>query len=189
MTVGLYIFDMGGVVSRGTDVAPLIAERLGISREELLRLSQPELEGLQAGKVSPAELWERFSERSGIRVTEELWGHFFKPRLDPDVVVLIRELGSRGRVVCGTNTIEPHYDIHLALGDYSCFSAVYASHLIGLVKPDPAFFLHILEAEGVEASEAFFTDDVAANVDAARRLGIDSVLFTGAKALRAHLFR
>jgi len=60
---------------------------------------------------------------------------------------------------------------------------VYASHLMGVSKPEPDFWLRILEAEGRTAEQAFFVDDFAENVDAARRLGIRSHRFTDVETL------
>jgi FMN phosphatase YigB (HAD superfamily) len=183
----LFIFDMGGVVSRATDVVPAIARHLGLADAEFLRLAGEDLAGLQVGSVSPALFWRRFARTSGIPVRDELWGRFFRPVPDPEVVAVIGALKSRGRVVCGTNTIEPHYAIHTVLGDYGCFDAVYASHLIGAAKPDPAFYLRILREEGAAPEQTFFVDDVAKNVEAARRLGIAACVFTGARDLAALL--
>jgi FMN phosphatase YigB (HAD superfamily) len=100
---------------------------------------------------------------------------------------VIRELAAGARVVCGTNTIDCHHEIIGELGLYDCYAAVYASHLMGLAKPDPAFWLAILEAEGAAPERAFFTDDSAENVEAAARLGMAARLYSGAERLRADL--
>jgi glucose-1-phosphatase len=183
----LFILDMGGVVSRATDVVPEIARHLGLVEAEFLRLAGKDLGGLQVGAVSPELFWRRFAEASGIPVRDELWGLFFRPVLDPDVVAVIGRLRSRGRVVCGTNTVAPHYAIHAGQGDYDCFDAVYASHQMGVAKPDPAFYLRILTEEGATPEDAFFVDDVAANVEAARALGIAGHVFTCVQDLGALL--
>jgi putative hydrolase of the HAD superfamily len=164
-----------------------MAGHLGISSREFLLLAGPELEGLQSGTLDTSLFWERFAHRSGTMIAEELWGRFFAPVLDTDVLSLLLRLKERGRVVCGTNTIEPHYEIHRRLGDYGCFDAVYASHRMGLMKPAPGFYLHILREEGVAPANALFVDDSPENVEGARRVGIESVLFTDAAALAERL--
>ena len=87
----------------------------------------------------------------------------------------------------GTNTIEPHYLVHSRNGDYDIFDRVYASHQIGLVKPDPAFYTYILEREVCAPEESVFVDDAGENVAAARKLGIHGLLFTDAAKLRCDL--
>ncbi len=183
MGVTLYIFDMGGVVARNTDVFPKVVGYLDITREEFLRFAGEDVEQLVNGRVSIDEFWGRFSRRYGTKVEEELFGTFFHSNLDQAVVDLIKQLKGSSRVVCGTNTIGPHYDYHLSRGHYDVFDAVFASHKIGLSKPDPEFYRYILENEGVRPENAFFVDDTEANVLSARKMGISVKLFTDPKSL------
>jgi putative hydrolase of the HAD superfamily len=100
----------------------------------------------------------------------------------------VEELKAEGmRVVVGTNVIDAHYNTHIKLNQYGIFHKIYASHLMGIAKPDLSFYFHILKAEGVEAAETFFTDDHKENVDAALKLGINAFLYTDASALREQL--
>jgi len=64
---------------------------------------------------------------------------------------------------------------------------VYASHLMRRMKPEPSFWLDILEAEGARAERTFFADDSEENVEAASRLGIRAFLYTDAEGLRRDL--
>jgi len=183
MRVTLYIFDMGGVVARNTDVFPDVLSYLGITREEFLTFAGENLEKLLNGKVSTDEFWARFSRRYGREVEEELFGKFFHSSIDREVMDLIKQLKGRSRVVCGTNTLDPHYDYHLSRGHYDIFDAVFASNKIGLSKPDPEFYRYILKNEGVNSENAFFVDDTEVNVLSAERMGINATLFTDSKSL------
>ena len=58
---------------------------------------------------------------------------------------------------------------------------------MGLVKPDPAFYTHILDREGCAPAETVFVDDAEENVEAARKLGIHGLRFEGAAKLRRNL--
>lgn len=185
--IELYIFDQGGVLSRDFEVAPEAARRLGIGTDEFKRLAAPDMQAFMRGEFDSAEFWRRFESRSGLRASEDYWATLFRPTLDEGTVALARELGRSARVVGGTNTIAVHYGIHLALGQYECLQRVYASHLMGSAKPEPEFWLSILEAEGVRPERAFFVDDYAENVEGARRLGIHARLFVGAAELRREL--
>jgi putative hydrolase of the HAD superfamily len=183
MRVALYIFDMGGVVSRNADVFPRVFSYLDITQEEFLTFAGENLEKLMNGKVSTDEFWAQFSRRYGREVKEELFGKFFHPSTDRDVVALIRQVKAYSRVVCGTNTFDPHYDYHLSRGHYAIFDAVFASNKIGLSKPDPEFYRYILKNEGVNPENAFFVDDEEANVLSAERIGINAALFRDSKSL------
>ncbi|MBN2438407.1 MAG: HAD-IA family hydrolase [Deltaproteobacteria bacterium] len=179
----LYIFDMGGVVSRNCDVFPDILSHLDISQEEFLLFAGENLEKLFNGEISTDEFWARFSRQYGKEVREELFGKFFHPSVDREVIALITQLKVRSRVVCGTNTFDPHYDYHLSHGDYVIFDAVFASNKIGLSKPDPEFYMYILKSEAVNPEKAFFVDDTEVNVFSAERMGINAILFKDSKSL------
>jgi len=185
--IDLFIFDMGGVLSNGVDIAPEAARRLGMPEDQFRIQIHPDMEPYMSGRIGPDEFWNRFHSRTGVRASENYWATLFRPELDKAVESLARALKHRGRVVCGTNTIDVHYDILKAQGQYDCFDAVYASHHLGVSKPDPKFWLRILEAEGKTAEQVFFIDDFEENVEAARRLGIRCHRFTDADSLAREL--
>lgn len=183
----LYIFDMGGVVNLNTDVGERIGECLGFDTGKLWELMHEEIVSLMAGSITAEEFWRRFSSKSGLHVDEDLWALYFQPRPNLEVIETIHALKNEARVVVGTNTIEPHYLVHSRNGDYDIFDRVYASHQIGLVKPDPAFYIYILDREGCSPAETVFVDDAGENVAASRKLGIHGLRFEGAAKLRRDL--
>ena len=189
MAAKIYIFDMGGVVVRNFDVSPRIAEELNISKERFYRLAGPNLLLLSNGEIEVAEFWKRFSQAYGLGVREELFGKYFTPEIDWEMVEVIKKLKTEARVVCGTNTLEPHFCYHQNRGDYRFFHAVYASNQIGCSKPSPEFFQYILACEGVAPKETVFIDDTLENVVAADALGINALLFTTPQALKEKVAR
>ena len=54
----------------------------------------------------------------------------------------------------------------------------------GIVKPDPRIFRILLERYGLDAGSTLLIDDSARNIEAARALGIATVLFESPEALR-----
>ena len=57
----------------------------------------------------------------------------------------------------------------------------------GLLKPDPAIFELLLDRYRLAPERTVFVDDVQANVDGARSVGLHAYLFTGVAQLRADL--
>jgi putative hydrolase of the HAD superfamily len=186
--IRLCIFDMGGVVVRDINCWPEISAFLNISEE---RIRDPAFSEVQhqygLGRIDEDEVWRRFTQITARPVPlhqGSILGRFFTPRLDQATVDVITKLKAGGtRVVCGTNTGDAHYTVHQQLNQYGMFDRVYASHLMHLAKPDPAFYTHILEAEQVKPEEAFFTDDWPPNAEAASKLGIVGFTYTGADTL------
>ncbi|HTW53178.1 MAG TPA: HAD family phosphatase [Stellaceae bacterium] len=80
----------------------------------------------------------------------------------------------------------------LALGRFeflSWFAGGIVSGEHGVVKPDPAIYQLLIERCGIDPHCAVFIDDVAANAEAARVLGIHGIHFQNPDALRADLTR
>lgn len=167
---------------------------------------------LETGKITTADFWSSFNTRVGMlqrtlydgilktedlltlspgsdiqevpQVRHDLFRLYFHPRLDSQTAALISDLRRKHRVVCGTNTIQSHWENHLERGDYALFDQTYASNKIGAAKPGADFFNLILEAENCAPKDAFFTDDKNENCEAAGKIGISAVRFTSAADLR-----
>ena len=180
--IDLYIFDEGGVLIRNHMVLADVARALGMEAGALAALLPPDMGLASSGFIGSEEFWRRFTARTG-----NWWDVCFKPTRDEPTFALVRELARGARTVCGTNTIDCHHATNERLGMYEPFHAVYASHLIHLSKPDPRFWLEILQREGAAPERAFFADDSEKNVEAARALGIRSFLYTDAASLRREL--
>lgn len=56
-----------------------------------------------------------------------------------------------------------------------------------LIKPDPRLFQRLLDRYGLLAEKCTFVDDNEANVAAARKMGMNGIVFQGAEDLRRQL--
>ena len=183
----LYIFDMGGVLCCDFNDIPIISNYLRITEEIFFIYSGENFRELLDGKININEFWVRFSLRYGKKVEEELFGKFFNPGINQGTKDIIEQLRNNSRVVCGTNTIDSHYYYLLNQGSYDIFDEVYASNLMGISKPDPDFYWHILNKEGIKPENTIFVDDTEENIISAQKIGIDSVLFTDSDSLRQQI--
>ncbi len=183
----LYIFDMGGVLSCDFNDIPVISDYLEITEENFFIYSGENFRELLNGKINSNEFWVRFSLRYGKKVKEELFGKFFNPGTIQGTKDIIKQLKSDSRVVCGTNTIDSHYYYLLNQGSYDIFDEVYASNLMGISKPDPDFYWHILNKEGIKPENTVFVDDAEENVLSAQKIGINSILFTDPASLKQQI--
>ena len=186
----LFIFDMGGVVTT-TFLMDELYKKIGITQEQFKEICCKKrmiFDELEKGIITPSEFWSEFNKSAKSHkiepVKNDLFRLYFHPVLNVKTVKIINALKKKHRVVCGTNTIESHWENHMERGDYAFFDQTYASNKIGEAKPDVEFFKVILEAEGCSADQAFFTDDRLENIEAARSLGINAVLFTDADSLK-----
>lgn len=126
--------------------------------------------------VGPAEFLERFRR----------WPEGLQPGAEDVVRSLRPELGR----ACLSNCNAVHWNERpVGFGLEQLFPRRYLSHEVGLVKPDPAFFRHVIADLGIEPGEALFLDDNAVNVAAAETLGIAAELARDAKEAREILAR
>ena len=72
---------------------------------------------------------------------------------------------------------------------HGLFDDIVCSAEVGMAKPDPAIFVLAADRLGLEPRECVFVDDLDTNVDAARKVGMQAVLFSKDKGddLRAQL--
>ena len=108
----------------------------------------------------------------------------------PGVHDLMSGLRRRYRVAILSNTNElhwPRFDTEFGLLE-RCDRA-FASHLLGMLKPEAAIFTHVIDALGSAPRDILFLDDNPANVDGARARGMQAELVHGfdgaARALAA----
>jgi putative hydrolase of the HAD superfamily len=174
----LFVFDLGNVVIRGIHILGKVAEHDSLPRQEFFddyrRYDTP----LMEGTISTADYWVHVERKFGIKVDGDPFEREFSPVFDDDIVRLARQLRAAGRrVVCGSNTFAPHWEIIDRMGALDLFDATYASHLMGIAKPSPLFYRHILDREGFEPGQAYFLDDNEENIGSASKLGMRCLLY------------
>lgn len=157
------------------------------SDQEVQQFSPDIALALTKGTIDVATFWSIFTERSHLTPKENYWYTMFTPVPNKAVYSIISRLKRNYRVVNGTNTIQDHYDIHMAHHDYDIFDKIYASQLMHEAKPEPSFWKYILNEEHVEPEDTFFIDDSPVNVLTAASLGINTHHFTDAAHLEQAL--
>ncbi len=196
------IFDYGEVISLSQSPGDReVIERLagvsdggGAGSERFWAAYHAHRDGLDQGKGGVAAYWRAVADEIGASWDEarvhELWAADFRSWLSvsPDVIDLLDDLRSGGTPLALLSNAGPDYGSyfrHGPLGDF--FSACYVSGELGLLKPHPEIYRHVLDDLGIAPAEAVFVDNRAPNVAGAQALGITGHVFTGAAALRVFL--
>ncbi len=107
--------------------------------------------------------------------------------LVPEVLEIVRECKSKLPVALMSNATSRLNQDLKTLGLDGLFDYVINASEVGFIKPEPEIYLHALKLVGVEPHEAFFTDDLPENVNAAEQLGYVGHVFTTPERLRAAL--
>jgi 2-haloacid dehalogenase len=190
------VFDLGGVVI-GWEPERAFA---GVLPEDevatfLTRIDFPAWNRRHDGGLrfdaGEAELVERFpADAAAIRAYRRNFAATLTGMV-PGTSAIIAELQQAGvRLVALTNWSAETFPAALdRFGILRRFEGIVVSGTERVLKPDPAIFSLTLERYGLIAARTVFIDDVAANVAAARSLGLVGLDFTGAGQLRTDLGR
>jgi 2-haloacid dehalogenase len=121
-----------------------------------------------------------------IRAYDARWTEMLKGDI-PETVAILDELRQAGRRLYAlTNWSAEKFPVALQRFEFlSWFDHIVVSGELGMRKPDARIFRHLLERCGLQAERTFFVDDSARNIQGARAIGLDAVLFTTPAALQA----
>ena len=192
------IFDYGEVISlRQSDADRAALERLaGVEgdAEKFWRAYSAHRDGLDQGGAGVAAYWRAIADDLGATWDQarvhELWVADFRSWLsvNPAVIDVLADLRAGATRLALLSNAGPDYGSyfrHGPLADF--FEACFVSGELGLLKPSPEIYHHVLDRLSLTPAEAVFTDNRAANVAGAEAIGITGHVFTTAPALRSFL--
>ncbi len=194
MTVAAVISDFGGVLTspllgafqafQETSAVPLA--ELGTAMAAIAARSgvNPLFE-LETGRLTESdfltELGEQLSGQLGRTVDMSTFGERYFAKLEPNepMIGYMRELRERGYklAICTNNVREWAHRWRAMLPVDEIFDVVVDSAFVGARKPEPRIYELTLEALGVDAGSALLIDDIEANCDGARAVGLGAVWF------------
>ena len=184
MKINTVIFDIGGVmVGLGRlhffeqfGYSPQMCERLLSST-----MKSPHWKELDRGVLTDEEVIDRFVkdapelETEIRRSMENVHGIVYRLETSIPWIEELRESGRRvlylsnySMKVANDNEDAMDFLSHMDGGLLSCDYKV--------IKPDPAFYMILIEKYDLEPSECVFLDDLEDNLAAARSLGIHTIL-------------
>ncbi len=136
--------------------------------------------------VGVAELSRRFPQHAQlIRLYHERWEDSVSG-LIPGSVEIVRRLKAAGRRLYGLSnwSAETFPIAQRKYGQvFDLLDGYVISGQVGLAKPDPAIFRYLAEKVRCQPGECLFIDDHQPNIDAARGVGYQAILFRSAEQL------
>ena len=169
------LFDFFGVI--GHELSPVWFRRHfadEVADSVKYRLVDPG----DLGQISEDEMFANISAETGVAaeqirrewmdmvsINEKLVEFIKNARKSYPVYLLSNALSGFLREILDKNSL------------WELFDGVFISAELHLAKPDPEFFRECLKKIGVPAAEAVMIDDNAKNLEGARSVGIDTILF------------
>jgi len=187
------IFDWGGVLIENPTEGILryCREVLGIGTGCMLAAYRKLIPYFQEGKISEEEFWKGVRRRTGAKGERpaSLWLEAFEHSYveKKDVFAVAHSIHGRGfRTGILSNTEKSARPV-MDRDSYRIFDPIVLSWEVGSAKPQRRIFEVLIETLHLNPHEVLLIDDVAANITAAKDLGLQGLLFTDAETLRSDL--
>ena len=194
-TIRTCLFDMGNVLvhfchDRMCAQMGALCGRSGAEIRRLVLESGVQWD-FERGRHSEDEFHRTFQQAVQQTIPLEKLRHAASDifTLNEPIVPILDALKARGvRLVLLSNTSAFHFEFVQRRWDVlQRFDDFVVSYKVGAIKPEPAIFEAALETIHCGPHECFYTDDIPAYVEMARRFGLQGEVFTDVTALRAQL--
>lgn len=140
---------------------------------------------MDKGKKNPDQALEELEIATGVPKDQ------ISPQMDKETVInkpllnLINELKKKYKIGLLSNSDAGWLDLILIkhnLKEY--FDEIVSSSAVGFIKPQPEIFQIMLDRLKVKPTEIIFIDDRLKNIEAAKALGIDAILYENVEGLK-----
>lgn len=191
------VFDYGGVLCHppATSEIDRLALTFGLPRDKFWRMYGRLRGPYDRGAIGAGEYWRTMAQCAGVLLSEPelkalhardlaMWSGY-----DNSMISLAGELRQSGiKTGILSNMLTDMLEkLRAEVGWLSLFDVQVYSCELGLVKPEEAIYARLVEEMGVAASRTLFVDDFAPNVEAARRAGLQAVVFESELQVRSYL--
>ncbi len=194
MALRAVVFDYGMVLTGPPDPVALEAI-LRITRLDPQRLDTlywKDRHAYDEGKLTGLDFWQQFVRDAGLTLAaaqlDELndWDARMWTTENPPMLAWQRALKTRGfkTAILSNMGDNVHARMVREFPWLASFDALVWSYQLGIAKPDPAIYRHVLSQLNVQACETLFIDDKQPNTEAAKTLGMKTHLFTTPERLR-----
>ena len=195
MALRAVVFDYGIVLTGPPDAAAWanLLRITGLPEERFEPLYWANRPALDEGKLTGISYWQKLLREAGLPLdhAEELSG--WDARLwtvqNPAMLAWQLAIKQRGLLTAILSNISDNVleSIEREFAWIHRFDTLVWSYRVGMAKPDPAIYHHILGKLGTRPEETLFIDDKRPNVEAARALGIQALEYSSVEQLREEL--
>ena len=188
------VFDWGNVIGFNdrSVIVQFMCNSFHFSEAEFESANVEKRKAMKTG-TSDIDFWLGFAQKKGIELPKD-WTKQYTATLkksvgaDPNMYVLIDQLKEKGIRVGMLSNIDDRYTKLIRdFGFYEPFEPCLLSCEMGLEKPDPKAYELLLNTMKLPAGDIVFIDDKAENVEAAKKIGIDAIVFKSQEQLREEL--
>lgn len=196
VTIQNVIFDIGNVLVRW-DPQWIIEKAFGKERA-----SEPFIHSifpgenvwipLNLGEITATEAMQRYRDRLGLTAeeTDRLWLAILDSLTPvPGAIEFMEQLKSMGMRLFALSDNVHEIVSHLKAEQdfWPYFEGAVISAEVGMLKPDPKIYQHLLTTHQIEGKNTIFFDDIEKNVQGAKSVGIEAFVFTTVAQAKADM--
>jgi|SRR3989344_3038522 len=177
------IFDWAGVFcSAGEPFShPRLRKETGLTVAEIGEKTKSTQRSYYLGKIKTNEFWGKiidFFKLKNLTREELSQAYLSSYRIYPEMLELVKNLKNNYKTAILSNLTEEMTEHIIKTHDIKkYFTFTFFSNQIGLMKPDKKAYEFALGQIKSAPGETVFIDDSAANVAAAKNLGMNTILF------------
>src|SRR5581483_8827288 len=193
--IELVLFDIGGVLgSNGWDREQRAAaiQRFGLDEADFQYRHEETVGALESGQISLDEYLDVtvFCDDRAVSREEFKRFMFAQSVAWPDSIAIARELSARVRTATLNNESE-ELNVHriTTFGLHEVFRTFFSSCWLGVRKPTRGIYERVIGMTQADPARTLFVDDRLQNLAPAARLGMRTIQFTSAEALRRELVK
>ncbi|MHC4404068.1 MAG: HAD family hydrolase [Planctomycetota bacterium] len=187
----LILFDLGGVLLEFDAIGPLVdlsGETLSHQEAKQAWLTSRAVQRFETGQCGPEEFASAFLSELVLPIEPvrflDLFVSWERGPMN-GAIELLQSLRRGYRLACLSNNNELHWRIvRDKFGFDRLFHRCYLSYEIGVMKPDPRIYGHVLADQDLSPDRVLFFDDSPQCVGAARDLGISAHQASGVTEVR-----
>ena len=176
------LFDFFGVI--GYELSPVWFRKHfddGVADATKHRLVDPG----DRGAISEEEMFKSIGAETGVDPVTIRREWMEMVTINEEMVSFIKEVRRSYPVYLLSNALSGFLREILDENDlYGLFDEVYISAEMKMAKPDPEYFEECLKRIGVKAEDTVMIDDNPKNLEGARSIGIDTILFKDNESFR-----
>ena len=178
------LFDYGGVIAEEGFYNGLVdlAEKQSLDVHSMPEQGMKAVydSGFVLGHGTAADFWALLRKRTGLEgddgfLTDRIFVGF---QIRYWMIELVRRLRAKGYVT-GILSDQTHWLNELDKRDHFFreFDHIYNSYYLGKGKRDPSLFTDVVNDLKLQPAEVLFIDDSEKNVQAARKMGLEAILY------------
>ena len=177
----LIVFDFFGVIS--SEIAPVWLRKY-FNEEDAKRIKAEIVSKVDSGEITEMELYRQLGKLANVSAEEVAKEWMDLVKINDRLVNFIKELKENYKVILLSNASDTY--LRKILNRYELiplFDEIIISSEVELVKPGSEIYQLALDRMQVKPEESVMIDDNIVNINGAKNVGMDGILYTDVDSL------